>query len=112
MPHTGQVLANQVTGETITILRTAADTDGAAVVLGFHVTGGGDVPAAHVHPVQTETFEVHEGRCRVVVGGVESMAGPGDVVSVPPGVAHSWGAITDVRMTVTLEPALRADAFF
>jgi quercetin dioxygenase-like cupin family protein len=112
MPHAGQTITNNVTGETITWVRTAADTGGAAVVADFVVTGGGEVPAAHVHPVQTETFTVHEGRCRIVVGGVEREAGPGETVVVEPGVAHAWGAITDVRMTVTLEPALRADEFF
>jgi quercetin dioxygenase-like cupin family protein len=112
MPRTGQTIRNSITTETITFVRTSADTDGAAVELLFEVSGGGEVPAAHVHPKQTETFEIHEGRCRVVVDGVASEAGPGDVVAVPPGVAHAWGAVSDVKMTVTLEPALRADEFF
>jgi quercetin dioxygenase-like cupin family protein len=112
MPYSGQTLHNPVTGETITIRRTAEETGGALVELDFAVTAGGEPPAAHVHPCQTETFEIHEGRCRVVVDGVETEAGPGDVIAVPPGVAHLWAAVTDVRMTVTLEPALRADQFF
>jgi quercetin dioxygenase-like cupin family protein len=112
MPRTGETIRNRITTETITFVRTAADTGGDAVELLFAVTGGGEVPAAHVHPRQTETFEIHEGRCRVVIDGVESVAGPGEVVAVPPGVAHAWGAMTDVKMTVTLEPALRADEFF
>src|SRR4051794_29974681 len=88
MPHAGQVLDNPATGETITILRTSRETGGAAVELGFAVRAGGKPPAAHVHPRQTETFAIHEGRCRVVVGGAEREAGPGDVIAVPPGVAH------------------------
>jgi quercetin dioxygenase-like cupin family protein len=112
MPVRGQTISNAVTGETITFVRTATDTGGQAVELAFEVKGGGQVPAAHVHPKQVETFEIHEGRCRVEVDGLVCEAGPGDVVAVQPGVAHSWSAITDVRMTVTLEPALRADEFF
>jgi quercetin dioxygenase-like cupin family protein len=108
----GQTISNSVTGETITFVRTATGTGGAAVELAFAVKGGGEVPAAHVHPKQVETFEIHEGRCRVEVDGVVREAGPGEIVVVPPGVPHSWSAISDVRMTVTLEPALRADEFF
>ena len=48
----------------------------------------------------------------MLVDGVEREAGPGDLVAVPPGVKHVWAAVTDVRMTVTLEPALRTDEFF
>jgi quercetin dioxygenase-like cupin family protein len=112
MPAVDQTLANPVTGETITFVRTARETDDAAVELAFAVTPGGSPPAAHVHPVQTETFVVHEGRCRIVVDGVECEAGPGDVVAVPPGVPHTWSAVTDLQMHVTLEPALRSDEFF
>lgn len=112
MPRAGETINNPFSGETITFVRTAADTGGAAVELLFDVTPGGAPAAAHVHPVQTETFAVHEGRCRVVVDGVERDLGPGDVAAVPPGTPHVWTALTDVRMTVTLEPALTADVFF
>jgi quercetin dioxygenase-like cupin family protein/uncharacterized protein YndB with AHSA1/START domain len=101
-----------VTGETITFVRTARDTGGAAVELRFAVTPGGAVPATHVHPEQTETFTVHRGRCRVRVGDAERMAGPGDVVVVPAGAPHAWEAVDDLDMTVVLEPALRVDDFF
>jgi quercetin dioxygenase-like cupin family protein len=112
MAHTGQVIDNPVTGETVTILRSSRETSGTIVELGFEVTPGGGPPVAHVHPRQTETFEIHEGRCRLMVDGNEREVGPGEVVVVPPGVAHFWEAITDVRMSGTLEPALAADEFF
>ncbi|MFL5859257.1 MAG: cupin domain-containing protein [Solirubrobacteraceae bacterium] len=112
MPHNGQTISNSVTGETITFVRTAAETSGVLVELGFAVTGGGAPPAAHVHPRQTESFAVHSGRCRIAVDGEERELGPGDVAAVPPGVSHTWAAVSDLEMTVTLEPALRADEFF
>src|SRR5438309_556697 len=112
MPHAGQTVSNPVSGEAITFVRTARDTGGAAVELDFAVTAGGAPPAVHVHPHQTETFAIREGRCRVAVDGTEREAGPGEVFVVPPGVPHLWAAITDLRMTVTLEPARRADVFF
>jgi quercetin dioxygenase-like cupin family protein/uncharacterized protein YndB with AHSA1/START domain len=112
VPHAGQTISNAVTGETITFVRTARDTEGAAVELRFAVTPGGAVPATHVHPQQTETFTIHRGHCRALVGESERMAGPGDVVVVPPGTPHAWEAVDDLEMTVVLEPALRADDFF
>jgi quercetin dioxygenase-like cupin family protein len=112
MPHTNQTISNRVTGETITFVRTARETGGQLVELAFAVTPGGAPPAEHVHPHQVETFAVHEGRCRVRVNGVERELGPGDAASVPPGASHTWAAASDLRMTVTLEPALRADEFF
>jgi quercetin dioxygenase-like cupin family protein len=112
MPYVGQTISNPITGETITFERTAADTGGAAVELLFEVTAGGAPPAPHVHPEQTETFVVHEGRCRAVIDGEERILGPGEAAVVPPGATHFWAAETDVRMTVTLEPALDADRFF
>ena len=108
MAHLGQTIHNTVTGETITIRRSSPPL----VEFDVAVTAGGEPPAAHVHPRQTETFEVREGRARVMVGGAERDVGPGDVLVVPPGTPHRWAAITDVRMTVTLEPALRAGEFF
>jgi quercetin dioxygenase-like cupin family protein len=112
MPLTNQTISNRVTGETITFVRTARETGGRLVELAFSVTPGGAPPAEHVHPHQTETFAVHAGRCCVRVNGVERELGPGDSASVPPGASHTWAAASDLRMTVTLEPALHADQFF
>jgi quercetin dioxygenase-like cupin family protein len=112
MHHTAKTITNRVTGETITFVRTARETNGGLVELAFRVTPGGAPPAEHVHPHQTETFAVHQGRCRVRISGVERELGPGDVASVPAGTSHTWAAASDLEMTVTLEPTLRADEFF
>jgi quercetin dioxygenase-like cupin family protein len=112
MAGTSQTINNRVTGETITFVRTARETAGRLVELAFSVTPGGAPPAEHVHPHQSETFAVHQGRCRVRVDGVERELGPGDSASVPPGASHTWAAASELRMTVTLEPALHADEFF
>ena len=112
MPASGQTIHNPVTGESITFLRTDRDTSGQRVALAFSVTPGGAPPAPHVHPRQSETFALHAGRCRVIVDGRERELGPGDVLTVPRGASHTWAALDQTRMTVTLEPALRADEFF
>ena len=44
---------------------------------------------AHVHRRHAEAFYVLEGEVTVIVGGRELRAGPGDWVSLPPGIPHS-----------------------
>ena len=61
MAFTGQTIENPVTGETITFLRTAAETDGELVEIEVTVQPDGAVAAAHVHPYQSERFEILEG---------------------------------------------------
>jgi quercetin dioxygenase-like cupin family protein len=112
MPSSGQTIHNPITGESITFVRTSRETEGELVELAFSVTPGGAPPAPHVHPRQTETFVVHEGLCRARVDGREHELTAGKAMTVPPGVSHTWMAVSEVRMTVTLEPALRADEFF
>jgi hypothetical protein len=50
--------------------------------------GGGVTP--HLHPAMEERFEVLEGRASVLVGKRWREAGPGEVVTVPPGVRHAY----------------------
>src|SRR5215211_7956161 len=86
----GQTLSNPVTGERFTFTHTAASTDGELLAFDFALRPGGSVPIPHVHPIQTERFAVHAGRMRFRVGLRKILAGPGDVVEVAPGVAHSF----------------------
>ena len=86
----GQTLENPVTGERFTFTHTAASSGGELLAFDFALRPGGAVPIPHVHPVQTERFEVVEGLMRFRVGLRKRMAGPGDVVEVAPGVAHSF----------------------
>jgi hypothetical protein len=67
-----------------------------------------------VHPIQTERFEVVECRMRFRVGLRTVLAGPGDVVEVEPGVAHSFAnaAGDEARLRVEVRPALRMEEMF
>ena len=80
----GQTLENPVTGERFTFTHTAASTDGELLAFDLALGLGGAVPVPHVHPIQTERFEVVEGRMRFRIG-CAPVAGPGDVVEVAPG---------------------------
>ena len=61
MIRTGDILRNPVTGEQLHFLKAAADTNGEYVLVEVTVEPNGFVPAAHLHPYQTETFEIVSG---------------------------------------------------
>jgi quercetin dioxygenase-like cupin family protein len=104
----GQTLANPITGERFTFTHTAASTDGELLAFDLALRPGGAVPIAHVHPIQTERFEVIEGQMRFRLGLRTVPAGPGDVVEVAPGVAHSFANAgeEEARLHVEVRPAL------
>ena len=79
-----ETLDNPVTGERFTFTHTAASTGGELLAFDFALRAGGAVPIPHVHPIQTERFEVVEGRMRFRVGLRRVTAGPGDVVEIAP----------------------------
>jgi quercetin dioxygenase-like cupin family protein len=110
----GQTLENPVTGERFTFTETAATTDGELLAFDFALRAGGAVPMPHVHPLQTERFEVTEGQMRFRVGLRTVMAGPGNVVEVEPGVAHSFANAgeDEARLRVEVRPALAMEEMF
>ncbi|WP_309572006.1 cupin domain-containing protein [Deinococcus sp.] len=113
----GDVISNPISGETFRFLRTADSTGGQLLELDCTVTPGGRVavPLLHVHPKQSETFEVLEGSIRTVVGGIEATHGPGETVVIPAGVPHIWenaSADRPLRFRVRLEPPGHWEALF
>lgn len=110
----GQTLENPITGERFTFIDTAATTDGELLAFDFALRPGGAVPIPHVHPIQTERFEVREGRMRFRVGLRTLIAEPGDVVEVEPRVSHSFANAgdEDAKLRVEVRPALRMEEMF
>jgi quercetin dioxygenase-like cupin family protein len=110
----GQTVENPVTGERFTFTSTAASSGGERLAFDFALRPGGAVPMPHVHPVQTERFEVVAGRMRFRVGSRTVVAGPGDVVVVEPGVAHSFAndGEDEARLRVEVRPALAMEDMF
>jgi mannose-6-phosphate isomerase-like protein (cupin superfamily) len=108
----GDTLENPVTGERFTFVETAATTDGELLSFELGLRPGGAVPIPHVHPVQTERFEVVEGRMRFRVGLRTVVAGPGEVVEVAPGVMHGFANAGDeeARVRVEVRPALNMES--
>ena len=110
----GQTLENPVTGERFTFTHTAATTDGELLAFDFALRPGGAVPMPHVHPIQTERFEVLAGRMRFRVGLRTRVAEPGDVIEVAPGVMHSFANAGDdeARLRIEVRPALDMEEMF
>src|SRR5215208_1670208 len=110
----GHTVENPVTGERFTFTHTAASTAGELLAFDFALRPGGAVPIPHVHPVQTERFEVTAGTMRFRVGLRTVIAEPGDVVEVEPGVMHSFANDGDeeTRLRVEVRPALAMEEMF
>jgi quercetin dioxygenase-like cupin family protein len=110
----GQTVENPITGERFTFIHTAATTGGELLAFDFALKPGGAVPMPHVHPIQTERFEVTAGRMRFRVGRRTIHAEPGDVVVVEPGVAHSFANAgeREARLRVEVRPALAMEEMF
>jgi quercetin dioxygenase-like cupin family protein len=110
----GQTVENPVTGERFTFTSTAASSDGELLAFDFALRPGGAVPMPHVHPEQSERFEVVEGEMRFRIGLRTIVAGPGDVLLVEPGVAHSFAnaGAEDARLRVEVRPALAMEEMF
>ena len=108
----GETLENPVTGEVMTFRTTSRETGGEAVLVETIVRPEGFVAAAHVHPFQSERFEVLEGQLGLRVGDRELLAGPGDVATVQPGTAHRfWNAgESEARFLMEVRPALEFES--
>jgi quercetin dioxygenase-like cupin family protein len=109
----GKTIQNPVTGEKIRFLQTAAETNGELVEIEVTVQPDGGVAAAHVHPYQSERFEILEGTLEFRHGRDTIVAGPGEVVTVEPGTVHSFRNAGEscARFRCEVRPALQFERF-
>jgi mannose-6-phosphate isomerase-like protein (cupin superfamily) len=112
MIRSGDTIHNPVTGERITFHQTSAETNGEAVVIECRVQPHGFVAAAHVHPSQTERFNLIDGRLGMKVGRKRLLLERGDVAVVEPGTPHKfWNMGHDeVRFVCEVRPALQFES--
>jgi quercetin dioxygenase-like cupin family protein len=112
MIRAGDRLENPVTGEVLVFHRTSEQTNGESVLVETIVRPDGFVAAAHVHPYQTERFEVLEGLLGLRLDNTELLAKPGDVALVPPGTPHRFWNPGDeqARFLCEVRPALRFES--
>jgi mannose-6-phosphate isomerase-like protein (cupin superfamily) len=114
MIRAGDTIENPITGERVTFLKTAADTDGEVVVIDTTVAPEGFVAAEHIHPYQSERFEILSGEAEFKLGKEIVVARPGDVVMVEPGTPHRFRNFSDreeIRFRTEVRPALSFETF-
>lgn len=106
------VIENPLSGEVITIHKTAAETGGALLAWELVLAPGGQVPSSHAHPRQEEQFTVVQGRMRFRVGSRTVTIGPGETVRVPPRAVHHFAnpGPEPARVAVETRPALEMQA--
>jgi hypothetical protein len=77
-----------------------------------YVRPNGSVASPHVHPHQTELFDIRAGRIGMKLGRAKLEASAGDVVTVSPGVPHQfWNAGDDeLHFRVTVTPSLEFES--
>jgi mannose-6-phosphate isomerase-like protein (cupin superfamily) len=115
MACTGQTLENPASGERITFRETSANTRGELLAIDLELPANRRVPGGqHIHPKQEERFEVIEGTMRFRMGRKQVIAGPGEVVVVPPGQKHDFANVGDGDALVRVEvrPALKMEQLF
>jgi mannose-6-phosphate isomerase-like protein (cupin superfamily) len=108
----GDTLENPITGERLVFVATAAETGGECTMSDTYVRPDGMVAAAHVHPHQTELFEIRSGRIGVKLGGKKIEAGAGEVLTIHPGTPHRfWNAGDDeLHFRATVTPSLEFES--
>jgi quercetin dioxygenase-like cupin family protein len=72
----------------LTFLATGQDTGGQFALLRVHAGQGAEAPA-HLHAQEDETIYLLEGELTIALGGEELHVRPGDLVTIPRGVAHA-----------------------
>ncbi|MBA4853790.1 cupin domain-containing protein [Emticicia sp. BO119] len=114
MAQQGQIIENKVTGEKVTFLATAADTDGKYLRFRLNVKPQGFVTVNHVHPSQDEKFEMKKGKLKVLVGKKEFFLIPGETTLIPKGIGHQWwneSPDEEAEMEVEFTPAGNMETF-
>lgn len=114
MATKGKTISNIKTGEKITWLETAQDTQGKKLVFAFSVEPKGKLPVTHYHPNQTETFEITSGIFNFTLGKETKQLKAGDLLTIEKGVPHRWWNPSEnetAEMIVTFEPALNTETF-
>jgi hypothetical protein len=93
------------TGERITFLERDP------LVMEDEIPAGGGREREHVHPSQTETFEVVRGTYTLVIDGQERPLAAGESAAVPPGAVHTGWTDDGAVLRITFTPALRWEQF-
>jgi len=109
-----RTLQNPKTGETITFMKTARDTQGEVFQMSYEMSPHAAIADVHSHPNQEMTIKVVSGTLTCTLDGVDKEIGAGETVIIPAGVLHFQRNDTDVEVHAIEEyrPALQMQEFF
>ncbi len=101
----------EATGEMITFVKTAADTNGEFVEAIAFLPAGGEGPPPHRHPLQNEEFEVIDGRVSVECDGKKQELGKGQTFLVPANSLHRFYSSdsNEVKLKASFQPGLNIE---
>lgn len=85
-----RTVKHQVTGEQITFLETADETNGKYLYIEVALPPQGDGPPLHIHDEFEEEFEVISGKLTVILGKEQHVLQHGDKRRVPLNTAHTF----------------------
>lgn len=85
-----RTVKNRVTGEQITFLETAEETDGRYLYIEVSLPPQGDGPPLHIHDEFEEEFEGISGKLTVTLGKKQSILTPGDRRIAPLKTPHTF----------------------
>lgn len=113
MPKVGQLLINQVNGDSFEFVETAKDTNGQRVSLISTIKSKGQIVPNHIHVLQDEYFEIISGKLTVVTNGITKTLTEGEKIMLPKNLAHNHynNEDTPVKFKHTVTPALDFDYF-
>lgn len=112
--RSADTIVNPVTGERITFLKRAQETDGEFARIEVVVEPGAIGPPEHVHPRQEEFFRVLSGTFGGRVDGDEFELNEGEELTVWSGSHHAWWNAEDdeeLRFIVEMRPAMQVEEF-
>lgn len=106
-----EVIENNITGQRITFLQTAASTNGELLEMEAYYSEGSPAPPSHLHPNQDEYFTVLSGTMQLRMRDVVRTLHAGDAIHIPPNTPHSFWNNTALPAVVNWKtvPALTTE---
>jgi quercetin dioxygenase-like cupin family protein len=107
----------EVVGRTPTTIQLLADssaTGGALSTVRVSLTGGADGAKPHHHAKSAELFYMLDGTAQLLSGEQVVTAERGDLVVVPPGLAHAFAAAPgeDADILIVITPGIERFEYF
>jgi uncharacterized cupin superfamily protein len=102
------VVEHHKSGERITVLESAAATNGAYVRFEIDVPPGFHSIPMHKHPLQVERATIVQGRAGAMIDGKSHAFEAGHEMVIRPGMPHRWwnAGEESLRMIAQMEPAM------